>query len=39
MTGKEIIDNILFSDLFSTKKLFIHQRPAATKKGRPLKIF
>ena len=36
MTAKEIIDNILFSDLFSTKKLFILRDPQQIK-GRPVK--
>ncbi len=36
MPGKEIIDNILFSDLFNSKKLFILVDPQKVK-GRPLK--
>ena len=36
MTGKEIIDNLLFSDLFSAKKLFIIRDPQQIK-GRPVK--
>ena len=35
-TGKEIIDKILFSDLFSTKKLFILRDPQQIK-GKPVK--
>ena len=31
MTGKEIIDNLLFSDLFKTKKLFILRDPQQIK--------
>ena len=36
MAGKEIIDSILFSDLFSTKKLFILRDPQQIK-GKPVK--
>tara|TARA_Y100000588_G_scaffold339585_1_gene382409 strand:- start:931 stop:1905 length:975 start_codon:yes stop_codon:yes gene_type:complete len=36
MTGKEIIDNLLFSDLFNTKKLFILRDPQQIK-GKPAK--
>jgi len=36
MSGKEIIENILFSDLFSTKKLFILRDPQQIK-GKPVK--
>ena len=36
MTGKEIIDSILISDLFSTKKLFIIRDPQQIK-GKPVK--
>jgi len=36
MAGKEIIDNLLFSDLFNTKKLFILRDPQQIK-GKPAK--
>ena len=36
MTGKEIIENILFCDLFSTKKIFILRDPQQIK-GKPVK--
>ena len=36
MTGKEIIDSILFSDLFNKKKLFILRDPQQIK-GKPVK--
>ena len=37
MTGKEIIDSLLFSDLFSTKKLFIIRDPQQIK-GKPANV-
>ncbi len=36
MSGKEIIDNLLYSDLFSTEKLFILRDPQQIK-GKPAK--
>ncbi len=36
MSGKEIIDNLLFSDLFNAKKLFILRDPQQIK-GKPIK--